>query len=141
LISVPLTKPRTVWACQPVAFMISFSVAPSCLLGTHIGGRPKQHGFPGEDTERGRVGEVNPGRIGGESLGKTEVKHLHLAVRRDLDVGGFKVAVDDPALVRRFQGINELVDDGEEFVYRKRSVSPGTYSIASARVQLNSSNP
>jgi hypothetical protein len=28
LISVPLTKPRTVWACQPVSSMISVRVAP-----------------------------------------------------------------------------------------------------------------
>jgi hypothetical protein len=30
LISVPETKPRMVLACQPVIFMISARVAPSC---------------------------------------------------------------------------------------------------------------
>jgi len=33
LIRVPLTKPRTVWGCQPVAFMISAKLAP---LGRRI---------------------------------------------------------------------------------------------------------
>ena len=46
-------------------------------------------------------------------LREPEVEHLDVAVRRDLDVGGLQVAVDDALLVRRFERLGDLPGDGE----------------------------
>ena len=78
------------------------------------------------------------GRVAREGLGEAEVEHLDLAVRRDLDVGGLEVAVDDALLVGFLERLGDLLRDGERLVDREsrprfsRSArsSPGTSSIA-----------
>ena len=56
-----------------------------------------------------------------ERLGQTEVKHLHLAITRDLDVRRLEIAVDDPTVVRRFQGFCNLRRRDERFVQGNRA--------------------
>ena len=54
-------------------------------------------------------------------LGEAEVEHLHLAVRRELDVGGLQVAVDDALLVRLLERLGDLLRDRERLVDRDRA--------------------
>ena len=44
-----------------------------------------------------------------EGLRQAEVEDLHLACRRDLDVGRLQVAVNDALLVRRFERFGDLM--------------------------------
>ena len=53
-------------------------------------------------------------------LGEAEVEDLHLAVRRDLHVGGLQVAVDDALLVRLLERLGDLPRDRERLVDRDR---------------------
>jgi hypothetical protein len=46
--------------------------------------------------------------VGSSDFREAEVEDLHLAFRRDLDVGWFEVAVDHALLVRRFEGVGDL---------------------------------
>ena len=39
---------------------------------------------------------------------QAEVQHLDSALRRDLDIGWFQVAVNDALVVRRFQRLRDL---------------------------------
>ena len=72
-----------------------------------------------------------------QGLRETEVQHLDGAVVGDLDVGGFQIAMDDAALVRRFERIGDLPRDGDRFVERRsvparcdrRASRPSTNSI------------
>ncbi len=57
-----------------------------------------------------------------ERFGETEVQYLHRAVVLHLDVGWFEVAVDDPLLVRRFEGFRDLASYGERLVERDRAL-------------------
>ena len=58
--------------------------------------------------------------IGGiERLGQTEIEHLDEPVGADLDVGRFQVAVDDAAVVRRFERLGDLAGDVERLVERQ----------------------
>ena len=56
--------------------------------------------------------------VAGESLRQDEVQHLHFAVRRDFDVRGFQVPVDDAFLVRGFEGFGDLEREFEGFFDR-----------------------
>ena len=49
-------------------------------------------------------------------LGESEVEHLHLSGRRQEDVGGFDVAMDDVLGVRRDQSVGDLDANIEHFV-------------------------
>src|SRR4030095_13869979 len=51
-----------------------------------------------------------------EGLGEPEVEHLDVAVRRQLDVRGLQVAMDDPLLVRRFERLGDLTRDRERLL-------------------------
>ena len=57
-----------------------------------------------------------PPGIGGQRLGEPEVEHFDGAVGPQLDIGGLEVAMDDPLLVCRFEGIRDLSRDRERFV-------------------------
>jgi hypothetical protein len=46
-------------------------------------------------------------------LGLTEVQHFDHAVRPDSDVRGFEIAVDDPRVVGRSDGVRDLPGDGD----------------------------
>jgi hypothetical protein len=57
------------------------------------------------------VGEIDARRRGRRRLhrlGQTEVEHLHLAARRELDVGRLEIAMDDAFLVRRLERVGDL---------------------------------
>ena len=54
----------------------------------------------------GRLGSARQRRV--ESLGESEVQHLHGAVGSDLDVGGLQVAMDDAQVVRGCQRVGDL---------------------------------
>ena len=66
-----------------------------------------------------------------------------------LDVGGFQIAMDDPLLVRGFEGFGDLLRDRQRFVERDGAArirrcarsSPSTSSITSARTPPLSSRP
>jgi len=88
------------------------------LLGAHVRGGAKQDGAAGEGGggQGWRLGGVGGGGIVGEGFGKAEVEHLDLALGGDLDVRRLQVAVDDAALVGLFEGVDELTQDGGDFV-------------------------
>ena len=85
------------------------------LLRRHVGGRAQDH--PAHRHRRGGDGRrirLVAGRVrirGIERLGQTEVEHLHGAVRPDLDVRGFQVAVDDALFVSGLQRLGDLPGD------------------------------
>ena len=60
-----------------------------------------------------------PDAVGARRLRQPEVEHLHHAVRRDLDVRGLQVAVDDPFLVRGLERVGDLPRDRQRFVNRQ----------------------
>ena len=55
-----------------------------------------------------------------QGLRQAEVEDLDLSLRRDLHVGGLKIPVDDPSLVRRFQSLRDLPGDHESLLDRQR---------------------
>ena len=57
-------------------------------------------------TESGRVLWIDPGVVA--HLGQTEVEHLYLIVRRDLDIRGFEITVDDASFVRILERFRNL---------------------------------
>src|ERR1039457_3332787 len=69
---------------------------------------------------------VRTGRIAralGQELAEAEVEHLHAAVRREHEVRGCDVAVQDEALVRDLQALERLDRDVEAFRDRKPSLA------------------
>ena len=54
-------------------------------------------------------------------LRQPEVEHLHGAIRRDLDVGRFQIAVDDALLVCRLERLGDLSRDRECLLNRQRT--------------------
>ena len=45
--------------------------------------------------------------------GQPKVEHFDGAVITDFDIGGLQVAMDDPLLVRGFEGLGDLLGDGQ----------------------------
>ena len=114
--------------------------AALCLFGAHVGGGAEdQSGLRHRRRrDRRRVGvcpipDPAPDRI--ERLRQTEIEHLDRAVVADLDVGGFQIAMDDPAFVRRFERIGDLPRDGDRFVNGDRSLGD---AIGERRALTNS---
>ena len=66
-----------------------------------------------------RPGDITPAGLHG--LRQPEVQHLHRAVGPHLDVRGLQIAMDDPLLVRRFEGFGDLARDGQRLVKRNGS--------------------
>ena len=54
-------------------------------------------------------------------LGQSEVEHLHHAVSSNFDVRRFQIAVNDSLLVRRFEGLRDLVRDPQRVIGRDRA--------------------
>ena len=71
--------------------------------------------------QRGRVRQIQVGLFPCKRLRQSEVQHLHLAVGRDLDVGGLQVAVDDALLMRGFEGFGNLQGQLQGFFNRDRT--------------------
>ena len=53
-------------------------------------------------------------------LGQAEVEHFHFLVWRDLDVGGFEIAMDDAFVVRGFERVSNLMGDAQDVIDRHR---------------------
>ncbi len=104
--------------------------ASARLLGAHVGRGAEDDAELGAVRgrhrrrvhERRRAGEVRGGRGARRvhRLGEAEVEDLDLAVRRELDVPGLKVAVNDPLLVRRLERLGDLAGDGQGLLERDR---------------------
>jgi hypothetical protein len=54
-----------------------------------------------------------------------EIEHLHAAIRRDLDVAWLEIAVHDTALVRGFEGIDDLRGDRRDLADREARCDGG----------------
>ena len=93
---------------------------PSRLLRAHVSGRAKNQSRL-RDRRHTRV-RLTAGdqRIPCE----TEIEDLGDAVRRELDVGGFEIAMDDAALVRRVERVDELTCDRDRLVDREFPLRP-----------------
>ena len=59
-------------------------------------------------------------RLRCQRLGQPEVQHFHRAVGPQLDIRGLEIAMDDALLVRRFEGLCDLLRDRQRFVERDR---------------------
>ena len=73
-----------------------------------------------------KVGEIIDRETAGrailvEGFGEAEVQHFHFAIARDLDVRRLEIAMDDPPVVRRFQGYCNLQRRRDGFVQRDRT--------------------
>ncbi len=64
---------------------------------------------------------AGPGHWNAADLGKPEIEHLHGALRRDLDVAGLEVAVDDASVVRGREGVCDLRRQADGFGERDRA--------------------
>ena len=95
---------------------------PSHLLGRHIGRRADRGSRVGQRRHRRR----RRGLVVDE-LGDAEVEHLHVAARRNDDVGGFQVAMDDAPGVRRLERVGELESPFDQLIRR--------HLLADARVE------
>ena len=92
------------------------------LLGRHVGGRAEDHArlrcrvcASVGDCDRS-ADDAASARVAGPGLGEAEVEHLDLAVRRQLDVRGLEVAVDDALLVGFLERLGDLPRDRERLV-------------------------
>ena len=118
------------------------------LLRRHVARRAEQRADAGHHrrrSDRRRLREVRASVGAGlgrpRQLRQAEVEHLDHAVGRDLDVGGFQVAVDDAVLVRRFKRLRNLSGDRQRLVERaarrarsdRRASSPSTSLRGRAR--------
>ena len=88
------------------------------LLGTHVG-RSAQNGSGVGDSGDGRgVEKLRHLAVADESFREAEVEHLHRSVGPQLDIRRLEIAMDDSALVRRFEGFGDLTRDGQRLVER-----------------------
>ena len=101
-----------------------------CLLRTHIA-RRAHHGTVARVVHglRRRVCEVGRRAIA-SGLREAEVEDLHHAVRRDRDVGGLQVAVDNPFFVGDVEGLGDLPRDAQRVTNgQPRALRPLTRDI------------
>ena len=85
------------------------------LLGTHVGRRSQNHAcLRGRHADGGGILGARGGRRGVDRLRQSEIEDFDSAIRRDLDVGGLQIAVDDPFFVRGFQRVGNLARNSKE---------------------------
>jgi hypothetical protein len=84
---------------------------PACLLGRHVRGGAHRHTRVGED--RGSRDIARRGHLG-HGCRQAEIQNLHLPARRDENVCGLEIAVDDPRRVRRGQPLGNLRRDVQQ---------------------------
>jgi hypothetical protein len=84
----------------------------------------------------------------GKCLGQAEIEDFDLTLRRDLDVGGFEIAMDDTLRVRRIERVGNLSGQPQRLAHgtgpramTSASVSPSTSSSTRARTPSHSSIP
>jgi hypothetical protein len=109
------------------------------LLGTHVAGRPEDQARLGECPQR--AGVNSPGYWPGvERLRQPEVEEFYLAVRRQLDVGGLEVAVNNALRVRGFECLGYVSKDRERF-FNTQGVPRESFAESLARHQLHHQQP
>ena len=78
--------------------------------------------------------------LGLERLGEPEVENLDPALGRDLDVRRLEIAMDDAALVRRFERLRDLLEDRQRLARRHRpAVDPLRQRLAGHELHLEES--
>ena len=94
----------------------------SSLFRTHIGGRARDHTFSClNGCSRRRLRYVVSRFFRRKYLREPEVEHLYSALRCDLDVRRFQIAVDDAFLMSGFERVGDLTRDGKCFLNRQRT--------------------
>ena len=116
--------------------------SPARLLGRHVRRRAEDDAFPviAAGLGQGRaIGFPFRSIPAFPRLRQPEIQHFDHAVRADFDIRGFQIAMNDPALVRRFERVRDLPRDRQRFVrpirpraMRSASVGPSTSSSTSA---------
>ena len=88
------------------------------LLGAHVGRGAQYRAHLGHGRGQGRVARYSffACCLIGKDTRQPEVQHLHLAIWRALDVGGFEVTVDDSLFVGLFEPFGNLARDVHRFV-------------------------
>ena len=96
------------------------------LLRTHVGRGADDRADLGRLHGR-RGSRLREYLIGRSELRDPEVEHFDVAGRRDLDVGRFEIAVNDPLLVRRGESRRNLAGDRKRVTDSEtaRSLGPG----------------
>jgi len=95
------------------------------LLGTHIGCRSQDHPRITQHHGRGerrRIRQIGLRRGVVRGFRQPEIEDLHLPLRRERDVRRLEVAVHNPFLVRRLEGIGNLPRDPNCVVKRQRAL-------------------
>ena len=109
------------------------------LLRAHVGGRAEDQAcLRCRMRHRRRLREFGRGEprcCDRLRLRETEVEHLHPPMRRDADVAGLQVTMDDAALVRFLERFRDLFRDRDRVVHgdraRRRRSSRSSPSISS----------
>ena len=90
------------------------------LLRRHVRGRAEDHAHTGHHRglvivgDCGTLGDIAP--VGSSAFANPKSSTFTGAVRADLDVRRLEVAVDDALLVRGFEGLGNLLGDGQGLV-------------------------
>ena len=94
-----------------------------CLFGAHVSGRAQNRACAGVVRgHRRRLREV--GRRGSvRGLRQAKVEDLRHSLRRDLDVGGLQIAVNDPFLVSDIESHGDLPRDAQRVANRQAATS------------------
>src|SRR5271168_781956 len=70
------------------------------LLGRHVGRSAQNNsGLSGHASDSGRILDVSGSNVAFDGFGQTKVQNFYVAVGSDFYVGGFQIAVNDPAVV------------------------------------------
>ncbi len=110
-------------ACSGAMYAAVPRIIPACVIAG--------------DVTVGEFMRLGARRSGGvERLRKTEVEHLHRAVRAHLDVGGLQITMNDALLVRGFQRLRDLLRDGQRFIERHSGLPRRSARGAEARDAL-----
>ncbi len=86
---------------------------PSCLLRAHVCGGTENHaGERSAPRQSWGLRLIRPRPFRREGLCEPEVEHLDHSIARDLDVGGFEIAMDDPGSMGSVERVGDLLRDG-----------------------------
>ena len=101
------------------------------LLGSHVRRRPENGArLRRADGQRRRVLRIAVARRRRfHGFRQAEIQNLDDAFRGDLDVGRLQVAMDDVLLVRGFDAVDQLLDDGERIIEVQRTAQVLTLDI------------
>ena len=93
---------------------------PARLLGSHVGRGAEDDALRRRGhAQRRRVSDVTT--LGLQGFRETEVEHLDLAFRRDLDIGRLQIAMNNALLVCRFNRVCNLQRKPDGLGHSKRA--------------------